>query len=84
MRPSFTTLAGMTIAAGSIAFVGASLVAGGTASAQVEPVYAAPAMQIDVLESFEVGDDAEVGFANQPGEDYSWIDDDGCPPCGMG
>ena len=110
MRPSLTTLAGITLAAGSIAMVGAGLVGGSTASANSQPVHSTSIMQTDVapldlgpmvnvaftqpviepsaepqaLEPITIGTDAEANFVNQPGDDYSWLDGDGCPPCGMG
>lgn len=43
-----------------------------------------PVAQPQALEPIEIGTDAEVDFVNEPGDDYSWLDGDSCPPCGMG
>ncbi len=55
----------------------------------VAPLDLGPMVNVSIaeppaLEPTEIGTEAEVDFVNQPGDDYSWFDGDGCPPCGMG
>lgn len=98
MRPSFTTLAGMSLAAGSIALATVGLVGTGSAAAQDDGLFHEPKSAIEVL---HIAVDAESAFAQQPDEvgvaddrdlvelfdegveTPEWMED-GCPPCGMG
>lgn len=99
MRPSLTTLAGMTLAVGSIAAVGAGIAAGSTASAQAEPapitttvdvapIDLGPLVRVAQTEPRPLEPtpvDAEAEFTDESYDgSIDWFDGDDCPPCGMG